>query len=308
MLSVIICTHNPRREYFQQCLTALRDQRLAYDQWELVVVDNQSDEVLARRLDLCWHPSVRVVREETLGLTAARLRGIRESSGDLLVFVDDDNVLDRDFLEVAQRTMHDRPFLGSWSGQCRPAFEATPPEWTRRYWGNLVIREFDKDMWSNLPRLPQSMPCGAGLCVRRQVALHYLDLHESGERSFQFDRNGKSLLSGGDNDLAACACDIGLGVGLIASLKLTHLISPERLTEDYLARLAEGIHYSSTLLDSEYGIRAARRTVLGRAADLLRAIRLRQPHGRILRAAYRGRDRAVQQLTQRLVVGTGKRL
>lgn len=87
--------------------------------------------------------------------------------------------------------------------------------------GNLVIREFDHNVWSNLPRLPESMPCGAGLCVRRNVALHYLDLHESGKRSFQFDRNGTSLLSGGDNDLAACACDIGLGVGLIASLKLT---------------------------------------------------------------------------------------
>ena len=308
MLSVILCTHNPRWGYIQRCLGALRNQTLSSDQWELVVVDNRSEEPIAPRIDLLWHPHAHLMREEALGLTSARLCGIRESRGDLLVFVDDDNVLDPDFLEVAQRITDERPFLGSWSGQCRPAFEAPPPEWTRRYWGNLVIREFEKDLWSNLPRLPQSMPCGAGLCVRRQVALHYLDLHKWGKRSFQFDRNGKSLLSGGDNDLAACACDIGLGVGLIASLKLTHLISPERLTEDYLARLAEGIHYSSTLLDSEYGIRAARRTVLGRAADLLRAIRLRQPHGRILRAAYRGRDRAVQQLTQRLVVGTGKRL
>ena len=304
MLSVIICTHNPRRDYFQQCVKAIRDQRLPYNQWELVVVDNRSEEPLAGHLDMCWHPHAQLVREEVLGLTAARLSGIRESSGDLLVFVDDDNLLDPDFLEVAQRIMCEIPFLGSWSGQCRPAFEAPPPEWTRRYWGNLVIREFDKDMWSNLPRLPQSMPCGAGLCVRRQVALHYLDLHESGKRSFQFDRNGKSLLSGGDNDLAACACDLGLGVGLIAALKLTHLISPERLTEDYLVRLAEGIHYSSTLLDSEYGIRVAERTAVGRAMDFLRTIRLRPPHRRILRAAFRGRDRATRQLVDGRVAGS----
>jgi hypothetical protein len=215
--------------------------------------------------------------------------------------VDDDNVLDVDFLEIALRILEERPFLGSWSGQCRPAFEAPPPEWTRRYWGNLVIREFDKDVWSNLPRLPQSMPCGAGLCVRRNVALHYLDLHESGKRWFQFDRSGKSLLSSGDNDLAACACDIGLGVGLIASLKLTHLVSPERLTVDYLSRLAEGIHYSSTLLDSEYGIRTQQRTALGRIADFMRIVRLKQPHSQILRAAFRGRDRASQKLAQQQV-------
>jgi glycosyltransferase involved in cell wall biosynthesis len=303
MLSVIICTHNPRSDYFGRCIDAVRDQRLPHNRWELVVVDNRSDEPLADRFDLYCHPKAHIVREETLGLTAARLRGIRESTGDLLVFVDDDNVLDPDFLEIALRTMEERPFLGSWSGQCRPAFEEPPPEWTRRYWGNLVIREFDHDVWSNLPRLPESMPCGAGLCVRRNVALHYLDLHESGKRLFQFDRNGKSLLSGGDNDLAACACDVGLGVGLIASLKLTHLISPERLTEDYLARLSEGIQYSSILLDAEYGIRTRQRTALGRTADFLRIARLKQPHGRILRAAFRGRDRAIQQLSQQQVVG-----
>jgi len=214
----------------------------------------------------------------------------------LLIFVDDDNVLDPDFLEIALHTMEERAFLGSWSGQCRPAFEEPPPDWTRRYWGNLVIREFDRDIWSNLPRLPDSMPCGAGLCVRREVALHYLDLHRTGKRSFHFDRRGKSLLSGGDNDLAACACDLGLGVGLLASLKLTHLIPPERLTMNYLANLAEGIHYSSTLLDCEYGIPTRQRTTLGRAVDFLRIARLKQPHSRILKAALRGRDRAVQQL------------
>jgi glycosyltransferase involved in cell wall biosynthesis len=297
MLSVIICTYNPRGNYLRRCVDALREQRLTYDKWDLVVVDNRSDELLAGRVNLCWHPKARIFREETLGLTAARLRGIRESTGELLVFVDDDNVLDSDFLEVAHRTSRERPFLGSWSGQCRPAFEQPPPEWTRRYWGNLVIREFDTDIWSNLPRLPQSMPCGAGLCVRRNVALHYLELHESGKRSFQFDRKGNSLLSGGDNDLAACACDLGLGVALIAALKLTHLISPERLTEDYLARLAEAIQYSSTLLDAEYGVRAEARTGVSRIADLLRLARLREPHRQILRATFRGRDRAIQRLT-----------
>src|SRR5437660_1326895 len=270
MLSVVVCTHNPRSDYLHQCIDGLRCQRLPYDRWELLVVDNRSDKPLADRIDLSWHPNAHIAREEALGLTAARLRGIREATGQLLVFVDDDNVLDVDFLEIALQTMEERPFLGSWSGQCRPGFEEPPPEWTRRYWGNLVIREFDHDVWSNLPRLPDTMPCGAGLCVRRNVAIYYLRLHESGRRIFQFDRTADSLLSGGDNDLAACACDLGLGVGLIASLKLTHLIPSERLTVDYLTRLAEGIHFSSTLLDSERGFPAVQRGPLGRLADCLR--------------------------------------
>lgn len=298
MLSVVICTYNPRSDYLKRCFEALRGQTLPPNQWGLVLVDNRSDEPVADRVDLSWRPDARLLREETPGLTPARLRGIRESTGDLLVFVDDDNVLDADFLETALRVAEERSFLGSWSGQCRPNFDETPPEWSRRYWGNLVIREFDKDIWSNLPRLVQSMPCGAGLCVRRHVALHYLHLHESGKRSFQFDRTRGSLLSGGDNDLAGCACDVGLGVGLITSLKLTHLIPPERLTVNYLEHLAEGIHYSSTLLDAERGIQVGERTALGRTADFLRIMRLEQPHRRILRAAFRGRDRALRQLSR----------
>ena len=113
MLSVVICTHNPRPAYFAKCLKALRSQTLSLSSWGLVIVDNRSDTPLSDRTDLAWHPGARMVREESLGLTPARLRGIRESTGDLLVFVDDDNVLDADFLETAQRIMEERPFLGS---------------------------------------------------------------------------------------------------------------------------------------------------------------------------------------------------
>jgi hypothetical protein len=296
MLSVIICTHNPRADYLQRCIDALRSQTFSSQGWELLLVDNRCDEPVAERVDLSWHPVARIVREETPGLTAARLRGIRESKGNLLVFVDDDNVLDPDFLELAQHTMDQTPFLGSWSGQCRPAFEIKPPEWTRRYWGNLVIREFDRDIWSNLPRLPESMPCGAGLCIRRSVALLYLDLHKSGKRPFQFDRNGKSLLSGGDNDLAACACDMGLGVGLISSLKLTHLIPSERLTEDYLCRLCEGIFCSAVVLDHFRSPGSGSTSYKIRWHEPVRALLARGPHRRIQFACLRGRRRGLKLL------------
>lgn len=294
MLSVIVCTHNPRPNYFARMLESLRSQTLSRDSWELLIVDNASEPGRFSDPDLSWHPGARLVREPQLGLTPARLRGVRESAGDLLVFVDDDNVLDPDYLETAQRIAGERPFLGSWSGQCRPGFEVNPPEWTRRYWGNLSLREFDQDVWSNLPRLPDTMPYGAGLCVRRAVALRYLELHDSGKRKFQFDRTGGSLISGGDNDLAGCACDLGLGVGLVSALKLTHLMPADRLTQDYLARLAEGISFSAVLLDAERGLAVPSRGRIGQIADAIRVARLKQPHRRIIQAANRGRDRAMR--------------
>jgi len=296
-LSTIICTHNPRPDYFGRCLGALRAQTLASDRWELLVIDNLSAEPLAPRLDLAWRSGARIVREETLGLTPARLRGIREAAGEVLVFVDDDNVLDPDYLATALRVAEERPYLGAWSGQCRPAFEETPPSWSRRYWGNLCIRLFDADVWSNLPRLPETMPAGAGLCVRRGVAQRYLRLHEEGARGVQLDRTGGSLISGGDQDLAACACDLGLGVGLVASLGLDHIIPPQRFKIDYLERLSEGINFSSTLLDAYWGQPVRPRSAVGRAVDLLRTWRQPQPHRRLLRAAYRGREKAARMLT-----------
>ena len=293
-VSVIICTHNARPDYFGRCLTALREQTLGFEHWELLIVDNCSEQPVATRFDASWHPHARQVSEPILGLTPARLRGIRESRGDLLVFVDDDNVLAPDYLDQALGVAQEQSHLGSWSGQCTAEFEETPPEWTRRYWGNLVIREFERDVWSNLPRLPDTMPCGAGLCVRREVALHYIHLHESGQRSMALDRAGDSLVSGGDNDLAACACDLGQGIGLIAALKLKHLIPPERLTESYLIRLADGIHYSAVVLsflrasDAEF---AAYRV---RLRDYVRAFASKGVvHRKIQLACLRGRRRGI---------------
>ena len=295
-VSVIICSHNPRPEYLRRTLESLRAQTLDPGKWELIVVDNRSDPPLEERIDVTWSPDASIVREDELGLTHARLTGIQVSKGDVLVFVDDDNVLAPDFLETALRVAGEKPFLGSWSGQCKPEFESPPPEWTRRYWGNLVIREFDADTWSNLPRLPDSMPCGAGLCVRRNVALQYLHLHESGKRELFLDRSGDSLLSGGDNDLAACACDIGLGVGLISSLRLTHLIPPERLTAGYLERLVEGIYTSSVILDWQRSGRRAQTSLPRRAIDFARALAAGNPHRRILLAAQRGRRAGLERI------------
>ena len=38
------------------------------------------------------------------------------------------------------------------------------------------------------------MPCGAGLCVRREVLRVYFDLHANGKRRFVLDRIGDSLV------------------------------------------------------------------------------------------------------------------
>src|SRR5216684_952182 len=98
-LSVITCAHNPRADYLSAVIEALCGQTLAKDCWEYLLIDNANNKELAGTIDLSWHPQARHVREEKLGLTHARLRGISESTGEILVFVDDDNVLEIDYLQ-----------------------------------------------------------------------------------------------------------------------------------------------------------------------------------------------------------------
>src|ERR1700761_1057420 len=102
-ITVIVCAHNPRRDFLKRTLDALNTQTLPKQQWEFLLIDNVSKEPLEKYWDLSWHPHARHVCENELGLTAARLRGIKESSGELLIFVDDDNLLATNYLEQAQR-------------------------------------------------------------------------------------------------------------------------------------------------------------------------------------------------------------
>jgi glycosyltransferase involved in cell wall biosynthesis len=257
-VSVIICTHNPRSDYMERVLVALKMQTLLTDLWELLLIDNAGEKILSSEIDLSWHPNARHVREDQLGLTPARLRGIREAQAEILVFVDDDNVLDSDYLEVTLQISKDFPFLGAWGGQIKGEFETTPPDWTKPYLPFLAIREFEVDKWSNLLHQHETTPCGAGMCVRKTVAQKYADLLKHDSVRLGLDRKGVArqgeiLLSCGDSDLAFTSCDIGLGTGQFTALKLTHLMPASRLTEEYLIRLIEGGVYSLLILDSFRG-------------------------------------------------------
>ena len=136
-------------------------------------------------------------------------------------------------------------------------------------------------------------------CVRKSVADYYLELHAGGKRNVLIDRAGDSLVSGGDSDLAICACDVGLGMGLFTALKLTHLIPAGRLTEDYLVRLVEGLAYSGVVLNSfrsANGILPARKPSTS-LADLARLLIRDRRERRFFRAVRRGEKKAAQFLT-----------
>jgi glycosyltransferase involved in cell wall biosynthesis len=307
LLSIIICAHNPRVEYFDRVIKALKVQTLPMEQWELLLVDNASIQPLCEKVDLNWHFNARHIREDRLGLTSARLCGIQSSQSEVLVFVDDDNVLDSEYLEIVLRISKQWTMLGSWSGQTIPEFEEQPSDWTKPYWGYLAIREFDRDQWSNLYQ-NDITPYGAGLCVRKIVAEEYLRLVNSDPKRMSLGRKGKIMLSGEDIDLAYTACDLGLGTGLFASLKLIHLMPAKRLSEEYLLKIVEGSTYSQVILDSFRDVIPPSRSLPSKLLLQIRRYLMDSRSRRFCDAYFRGFDLAFQEVCHPNPMTTSKKM
>lgn len=292
-LSVVICTHDPRSDALARTLDALRRQTFAADGWELLLVDNRSTAPLSERWDLAWHPQGRHVREATLGLTTARLRGIQEATGEVLVFVDDDNVLRADYLATAARIAEEWPMLGTWGGSIIGEYEIDPPAAVEPYLPLLAIRRVDDVRWSNVRSCVPATPWGAGLCVRRPVAEAYAEYCRANRGALR-DRTGTELMSSGDVEISYVGCSRGYGMGVFPQLELTHLIPRGRLAVDYLVRIREGIATSREVLRLrwEHGATHQRATM----GTLLRAARhlvtYRSISSRMYFADQRARRRA----------------
>jgi glycosyltransferase involved in cell wall biosynthesis len=302
-ISVIICTHNPRPDYLNRVLIALRNQTLPLDGWELLVIDNASKVPIAGRFDISWHLNGRHIHEPTLGKTVAVLRGISNARAELFLFVDDDNVLVADYLVRALQIGRDYPFLGAFgSGLIRPEFEVEPPAWAKPHLDLLSLLELDRDVWSNLIHEFATVPWGAGLVVRSHVARTYAAHCEKSDIRLNLDRKGDSLISAGDCDLALTACDLGLGTGRFVRLSLTHLIPSRRLRLGYLTRMAEEMRISTQILMSLRGGTVTQpqpQRLLARLNTFFHRMRLSREERAIYDANMRGIDKGAKLIANR---------
>jgi len=112
-------------------------------------------------------------------------------------------------------------------------------------------------------------------------------------------RIGSLETSGGECEELAHGCETSVGrvtssatvdgMSTISVILCTHNPRP-----DYLARLAEGTHFSSALLDQVWGEPAVPRSRGRRLLDKIRVFRTPKPHRTIQAAALRGHDRAME--------------
>jgi glycosyltransferase involved in cell wall biosynthesis len=294
-ISIIICAHNPRPDYLKRVFEALKAQTLPMPQWEMLVIDNASKEPMAAKWDISWHPMGRHIHEDELGLVPARLRGILESKAALLIFVDDDNVLQSDYLQEALKISSQWPLLGAWGGNVEAEFEQNPEPELMPLAPLLAIRKIDKIQWSNQNSVGNhALPIGAGMCIRKIVAEKYSEMIKGDRQRKLFDRRGTSLASSGDTDLALTGCDLGYGAGLFPILKLTHLISRNRVQREYLLKLEEEIVFGHLLLGSMRGTPIQRIAMTERLLNWYAMLRHSGLKRSVIRARWNARLRHVK--------------
>lgn len=130
-ISVILCTYN-------RCLTLKRAlESLAASQmpnsidWHVLVVDNNSrDETRKVTEAFCLRDPnhFRYVFEPQQGKSFALNRGIREASGDILAFTDDDITVEPDWLFELAKPLSDPRWAGT-GGRVYLPREFAPPSW-----------------------------------------------------------------------------------------------------------------------------------------------------------------------------------
>ena len=141
MLSVIICTYN-RDKYIYNVLKSLAENTLPHDRYEIVLVDNnctdntrsECDRFVKDFPDVVFHYFI----ETNQGLSHARNRGIKEGAGDILVYVDDDALVNKEYLETYADFFDKMPEIEAAGGPIIPKYETNEPDWMSHFTRALI--------------------------------------------------------------------------------------------------------------------------------------------------------------------------
>lgn len=250
-ISVVICTYNPKEEYLNIAIDAILKQDFNKEDFEFFIIDNNSSFKVSE-LKFVKENNIRIIEEKTPGLTAARECGARNSKGKIIVFVDDDNILNTDYLTNVEKLFDMYNYLGVVSGEILPIYEVEPPKWFYQFESAIAIRRLPNDYnyFTNIPIFNVFFPIGAGISIRRQLLISYFDDLTNNVRVE--GRKGNSLSSGEDLDIDYFAISKGYLIGQTKKLSLKHLIPASRVNYKYINKLNLGSLKSTFLIKKKW--------------------------------------------------------
>lgn len=129
MISVIVPVYNVEK-YLEECLESIK--RQTYTDIEVILVNDGS---IDRSKEICERycekdSRFKLVNQENKGLSGARNRGMLESKGEFISFVDSDDVLKEDMLEqlMKQMTSEDIDIVECWYTNEKQELELSTPK------------------------------------------------------------------------------------------------------------------------------------------------------------------------------------
>ena len=129
MISVIVPVYNVE-EYLEECLESIK--RQTYTDIEVILVNDGSTD---RSKEICERycekdSRFKLVNQENKGLSGARNRGMLESKGEFISFVDSDDVLKEDMLDqlMKQMTSEDIDIVECWYTNEKQELELSIPK------------------------------------------------------------------------------------------------------------------------------------------------------------------------------------
>jgi glucosyl-dolichyl phosphate glucuronosyltransferase len=223
LASVIVCTHNGSR-VIAETLESLVRQDVPPEVFEILVVDNASTDATPEVVGkiAARHPGrIRLIREQVLGHSRARNRGVQESCGDVIAFTDDDARVSPRWLRALVEAC-ERPQVGCAGGPVRAVLEGPLPAWVTGPF-LLYLALFDKG-GKEVELSYNEYPRGVNMAFPRQ------SFREVGLFSTAFGLKGRSLLYYDEIELCYRLERLGRRILYTPDAEVEHAIHPERLT------------------------------------------------------------------------------
>ncbi|HWA10113.1 MAG TPA: glycosyltransferase [Opitutaceae bacterium] len=227
--TIAIPTYN-RADLLRQTLEGLARQQFPSAQFEILVIDNNSRDDTRRVVEAFagTRPAPRYLLETRQGLDHARNRALAEARGEIIVFGDDDILVEPDWLAqiIAPFATAAGPGIGAVGGEVIPVFPDGLPPWVAEWHSPLAFRA------DAGPLPPSQSPMGANMAFPATVFTRLGPFHTA------LDRSGRNLFGGGDTEMIRRVRAAGLEVWFAPAAKIRHQMPASRTTFRYATRHA----------------------------------------------------------------------
>lgn len=167
--TILVCTRD-RSEDLHRCLTALEP--VIGDDVELIVVDNDPPDERTRQVAEKF--PVRYYRQSRRGVNWARARGAMLARHEVVLYVDDDVVVDRNWVNEMRKPFLDQ-HVGAVTGAIEPLELETEGQYLHEVFSSFY-RGFERRVHNVLTGSPASagrVGAGASMGVRKSLAMRH---------------------------------------------------------------------------------------------------------------------------------------